>query len=54
MEDKEELLMICPNCDCNWGIEEMSFQECDCCGYPNNETDYKDIEEDYYDWNKTV
>lgn len=27
----------CPNLDCQagWGIEEMSFQECDTCGWPN-------------------
>ena len=30
---------MCPNLDCqaNWGIEEISFQECDACGWPNVE-----------------
>jgi Zn ribbon nucleic-acid-binding protein len=31
----------CPNLDCQavWGIEEISFQNCDACGYPNVDTD---------------
>ncbi len=31
----------CPNLDCqaNWGSEEISFQECDCCGRPNVDAD---------------
>jgi len=33
------LLDQCPNCDAMWGIEEMSFQECDCCGYPKTDED---------------
>lgn len=35
----------CPNPECGapWGIEEMSFQECDTCGYPDYyEDDYND------------
>ena len=29
--------MQCPNLECQaqWGIEEMSFQECNACGYPD-------------------
>lgn len=38
----------CPNCSANWGIEEIDFQECDACGYPNcDDDDEPDI--DYYD-----
>jgi len=33
-EPEEELISICPNCGAGWGIEEISFQECDACGYP--------------------
>ena len=44
MKNKSE----CPNLNCQaqWGIEEISFQECDCCGWPNceDETD-EDVEE---------
>jgi hypothetical protein len=38
----------CPNLDCQaqWGIEEISFQECDCCGWPNCD-DEKDYDTDY-------
>lgn len=39
----------CPNLDCqaNWGIEEISFQECDSCGWPNVDED-----EDDRDWDE--
>lgn len=36
-EQDEELLAECPNCYAMWGIEEMSFQECDACGYPDSD-----------------
>lgn len=26
----------CPNCGALWGFDEIEFQECDACGYPNN------------------
>ena len=31
----------CPNCGATWGpgSEEWDFQECDFCGYPNNDED---------------
>lgn len=40
----------CPNPECGaaWGIEEMSFQECDSCGYPSYYED-DDIETQYED-----
>jgi hypothetical protein len=31
------MLTSCPNCQSNWGFEEIDWQECDCCGYPNCE-----------------
>lgn len=31
----------CPNCQSLWGFEELGWQECDCCGYPNIETEPK-------------
>ena len=39
----------CPNLDCQsqWGIEEMSFQECDCCGWPNCDDDQNDDYPEY-------
>ena len=49
---------MCPNLNCqaNWGSEEISFQECDCCGWPNND-DYEDVydeeEPDYSDFDCT-
>lgn len=38
----------CPNPECGaaWGIEEISFQECDSCGYP----DFYDDDEDDIGW----
>ncbi len=42
---------MCPHCDASWGIEEMSFQECDSCGYPNPDTEEnKDNENDMEDF----
>jgi rubrerythrin len=38
----EEMLLECPNCGAIWGMEEIDFQQCDCCGYPNEEYDYED------------
>ena len=43
---------MCPNCSASWGIEEISFQECDECGYPNNMDDERDpdtIDDDVFD-----
>lgn len=52
LEEDEELLDSCPNCDAQWGIEEISFQECDSCGYPDCEDDFDefgDYEEEQFD-----
>ena len=38
MEDEE--FDQCPNCQSLWGIEEISFQECDCCGWPENDEEF--------------
>lgn len=38
----------CPHCGSFWGFEEISFQECDCCCYPDNED-----EEEYFDDTET-
>lgn len=31
----------CPNCSAIWGVgsEEWEWQHCDCCGWPDNESD---------------
>lgn len=48
-----KLRMNCPRCGESWGIEEMSFNECDHCNYPNkwdeDEFDGHDYDEDDYD-----
>lgn len=38
----------CPNLECQaqWGFEEISFQQCDCCGWPYPEDE---MEQDYYE-----
>ncbi|MDE1149698.1 MAG: hypothetical protein PW843_24365 [Azospirillaceae bacterium] len=28
---------VCPVCGAVWGIEEMDFGVCDCCGYPDDD-----------------
>lgn len=33
--DDDSPLEQCPHCGSLWGCEEMDFQECDCCGYPD-------------------
>jgi len=35
----------CPHCPAIWGQEEIDFQECGACGYPNNEIDFEPEEE---------
>lgn len=37
MAKKKSLHESCPNPECSaaWGIEEVSFQECDTCGWPD-------------------
>lgn len=45
----------CPNCGAMWGIEEMSFQECDACGYPHCEDDegfFSGLDDDFDDDNE--
>jgi Zn ribbon nucleic-acid-binding protein len=39
------MLLMCPNCQSIWGMEEIDWQECDSCGYPDIEVE----EGDYYD-----
>lgn len=43
----------CPNCGAVWGIgsEEWDWQQCDCCGYPDNDADDKEFDDDdfFYD-----
>lgn len=47
----------CPNCSAVWGIgsEEWDWQQCDACGWPNNdddedERDWIEEEDDYDSW----
>lgn len=48
--DDDEEYTECPNCGAVWGIEELSFQECDYCGYPacddDENIDYDDFDEE--------
>ena len=46
----KKLHQSCPNCDAQWGVEEISFQECDSCGWPDcDEDDEPDDEYEYDD-----
>lgn len=47
-------LTQCPNCGSIWGVgsEEWDWQQCDACGWPDNENDrddYNDYDEDEFD-----
>lgn len=48
MKRTNKMLTECPNCGSIWGpgSEEWDWQQCDCCGWPDNDDDY---EEDDYD-----
>ena len=48
MEDDDELDQ-CPSCMACWGIEEISFQECDSCGYPDDTEDIDCWDDDFDD-----
>lgn len=37
----------CPNCFEEWGVEEISFQVCDHCGYPEDTDEWRDTDEEY-------
>ena len=39
----------CPNCDAQWGVEEISFQECDSYGYPDCDDEDEPDDEYQYD-----
>jgi hypothetical protein len=43
---EKPMYTICPNpeCSASWGIEELSFQECDACGWPDVPDDDSDDE----------
>jgi Zn ribbon nucleic-acid-binding protein len=46
----KKLHQSCPNCDAQWGVEEISFQECDSCGYPDcDDEDDEDLDDEPYD-----
>lgn len=39
----------CPNCFVTWGIEEVDWNRCHCCGYPDHEKGNEDEGGDYID-----
>ena len=51
----------CPNCNAIWGSEEIDFQECDCCGWPDDDccdcddqVFLDDLEEEQEAWEREV
>lgn len=48
-----KMLERCPNCSSEWGpgSEEWQWQQCDCCGWPNPDSEnfMKEDEDDFYD-----
>ncbi len=45
--EEEPMFEECPNCGSIWGCEEFDFQSCDCCGYPNNEDEDANNDDDF-------
>jgi ribosomal protein S27AE len=41
----EELLLMCPNCNAIWSMEEIDEQYCGACGYPDPDENDIDIDE---------
>lgn len=40
-DDLEDVVLDgCPNCGCWWGVEEMDWEQCDACGWPNVDPQY--------------
>lgn len=40
----------CPNCGVIWGIDEMDWNNCYACGWPDNDDEYDDdYDPDEYD-----
>lgn len=39
--------MNCPRCGDAWGIEEMSFNECDSCNYPHDDPNDSGDDDDF-------
>ena len=45
------MLLMCPNCNAIWGMEEIDEQYCGACGYPDpDEDDLSDDSFDYYNY----
>ena len=40
------MITECPNCSAIWGIgsEEWEWQQCDACGWPDNNEDFDDTD----------
>jgi len=36
----------CPVCDAQWGFDEFQFEQCFCCGYPDNADDLDWVDEE--------
>lgn len=32
---EEEVLTVCPHCNVIWGSDEIDWQQCQSCGYPD-------------------
>lgn len=46
------MLLECPNCGAAWGLEEIEFQECDCCGFPTIDDDENLFDYENYDFDE--
>jgi Zn ribbon nucleic-acid-binding protein len=48
----EEQLLMCPNCNAIWGMEEIDEQYCGACGYPDPDEEdvlFDNPYRDYYE-----
>jgi hypothetical protein len=46
------MLLMCPNCNSIWGMEEIDEQYCGACGYPDPDEGDLELDDsyDYYDY----
>jgi hypothetical protein len=43
------MYLECPNCQAIWGMEEIDWQECGSCGWPDPDCEDFMQDDDYYE-----
>jgi Zn ribbon nucleic-acid-binding protein len=50
MPEIDETLTECPNCNAIWTMDEIDWQSCFACGYPNHDEDDNEAELNDFDY----